>query len=76
MGASQVAEEIWAVVNALEIEHTQSAVSDRVTISSGIACINPALNMSPTVLIAAADAALYKAKAAGRNTYFPKMSTP
>src|ERR671932_371020 len=47
MGASQVAEEIWAVVNALEIEHTQSAVSDHVTISSGIACINPALNMSP-----------------------------
>jgi diguanylate cyclase (GGDEF)-like protein len=76
IGASQVAEEIWAVVNALEIKHAQSAVSDHVTLSSGIACINPALNLSPTILIAAADAALYKAKAAGRNTYFPKISTP
>jgi diguanylate cyclase (GGDEF)-like protein len=75
-GASQVAEEIRAVVNTLEIAHAQSAVSHHVTLSLGIACTQPNLNLDPTMLIAAADAALYQAKAAGRNTYFPQTCAP
>ncbi len=66
-GASQVAEEIRAVVNALQIDHIQSAVSQHVTLSLGIACMHPTADTSPFMLIAAADAALYQAKAAGRN---------
>jgi diguanylate cyclase (GGDEF)-like protein len=65
-----------AVVNSLEITHAQSAVSHHVTLSLGIACMNPTPNTSPTMLIAAADAALYQAKAAGRNMCFPQISDP
>lgn len=72
-GASQVAEEIRSVVNALEIAHAQSAVSHHVTLSLGVACMQPTPNTTPSMLIAASDAALYQAKAAGRNMCFPKM---
>jgi diguanylate cyclase (GGDEF)-like protein len=75
IGASLVAEEIRTVVNALEIAHAQSAVSEHVTLSLGVACMQPTLSTSPSNLIASADAALYKAKAAGRNMYFPRIST-
>lgn len=75
IGASLVAEEIRTVVNALEIAHAQSAVSQHVTLSLGVACMQPTTNTSPSNLIASADAALYKAKAAGRNMYFPRIPT-
>jgi diguanylate cyclase (GGDEF)-like protein len=73
--AAQVAEEMRSVVNALEIHHVQSAVSQHVTLSLGIACMHPTCNTSPTMLIAAADAALYQAKAAGRNRWFTQIPT-
>jgi diguanylate cyclase (GGDEF)-like protein len=73
-GATQVAEEIRTVVNTLGIPHVQSLVSPHVTLSLGIACMQPRLDNSPAKLIAAADAALYEAKAAGRNACFPKIS--
>lgn len=75
VGASLVAEEIRTVVNALEIAHAQSAVSEHVTLSLGVACMQPTLSSPPSILIAVADAALYKAKAAGRNMYFPRIPT-
>jgi diguanylate cyclase (GGDEF)-like protein len=75
VGASLVAEEIRTVVNALEIAHAQSAVSEHVTLSLGVACMQPTVNAPPSILIAVADAALYKAKAAGRNMYFPRIPT-
>lgn len=74
IGATLVAEEIRTVVNALEIAHAQSAVSEHVTLSLGVACMQPSSNTTPSMLIASADAALYKAKAAGRNMYFPRIS--
>jgi diguanylate cyclase (GGDEF)-like protein len=74
IGATLVAEEIRTVVNALEIAHAQSAVSEHVTLSLGVACMQPSHNTTPSMLIASADAALYKAKAAGRNMYFPRIS--
>lgn len=73
-GAAQVAEDMRTAVNALEILHVQSAVSQHVTLSLGIACMYPTPNTSPTILVAAADAALYQAKAAGRNRYFTHLS--
>jgi diguanylate cyclase (GGDEF)-like protein len=75
IGATLVAEEIRTVVNALEIAHAQSAVSEHVTLSLGVACMQPSPNTTPSMLIASADAALYKAKAAGRNMYFPRIPT-
>jgi diguanylate cyclase (GGDEF)-like protein len=72
-GAVQVAEEIRLVVNSLDIPHEGSDVSPHLTLSLGIACAEPTPNRSPTTLIATADAALYEAKAAGRNTSFPKI---
>lgn len=74
VGASLVAQEIRAVINTLEIPHAQSLVSSHVTLSLGIACTQPKHDTSPAMLIATADAALYEAKAAGRNTYFPQIS--
>jgi two-component system chemotaxis family response regulator WspR len=63
------------VINSLEIPHVQSAVSEHVTLSLGIACMTPNPHTSPTMLIAAADAALYQAKAAGRNRWFTQIPT-
>lgn len=71
--AAQVAEEMRSVVNALQIPHVQSGVSQHVTLSLGIACIDPTPSTSPAMLIAAADAALYQAKAAGRNRWFTQI---
>jgi diguanylate cyclase (GGDEF)-like protein len=73
--ATQVAEEMRNVVNALEIPHVQSAVSEHVTLSLGIACMTPTPHTSPSMLVAAADAALYQAKAAGRNRWFSQIPT-
>lgn len=66
-GAVQVAEAIRQSVKALEIPHENSSVSWCVTISLGVASILPRLEMSPAMLIAAADAALYQAKSSGRD---------
>ncbi|HEY9901194.1 MAG TPA: PleD family two-component system response regulator [Candidatus Sericytochromatia bacterium] len=73
-GAFLVAEEIRTVVNTLKIDHAQSAVSQHITLSLGVACMHPTPNTTPSMLIAAADAALYQAKAAGRNMCFPQIS--
>ena len=66
-GAKRLAEEMRKAVELLEIAHAASAVSGRVTISSGVAAIAPEAGAQPDMLIAAADACLYEAKLAGRN---------
>lgn len=65
-GAAQVAEIIRAEVMQAAIPHAASATGV-VTISIGVATLQP--NMTSTIadLTAAADVALYQAKAAGRN---------
>ena len=62
-----IAERLRLSVEALQRPHPRSSVSDVVTISVGVAVIAPSSTSSPAALCAAADAALYKAKNAGRN---------
>ncbi|MFZ5723123.1 MAG: diguanylate cyclase domain-containing protein [Pseudomonadota bacterium] len=65
------AEEIgWRVVRdiaAFRIPHRASTVAEVVTTSVGVACVVPSPLLSVRDLVAAADAALYAAKANGRN---------
>ncbi len=66
-GAKMVAERIRMNISQLEIEHSVSMPYQHVTVSLGASSVIPSKEQSPTVLIAAADAALYLAKAQGRN---------
>jgi diguanylate cyclase (GGDEF)-like protein len=51
----------------LAIPHQNSAISDRITLSIGIASEIPTLEQSLQILISHADQALYTAKNQGRN---------
>jgi diguanylate cyclase (GGDEF)-like protein len=66
-GARQVAETARAAVLACAIAHASSAGVEHVSISAGVASAAPGDDISPERLIAAADAALYRAKDLGRN---------
>ncbi len=66
-GAASIAEAIRLGVRQLQIPHAQSLTSDYVTLSLGIACKIPTLDISPQQLIATADQGLYQAKAQGRD---------
>lgn len=66
-GASAVAERMRMQVEALKLPHVNNVVGHDVTISLGVAVVVPDARVSPTTLVNAADEALYKAKAVGRN---------
>jgi diguanylate cyclase (GGDEF)-like protein len=66
-GALVIAEAMRREIELLGIPHRFSATSDRLTISLGVAGMIAERDASPRVLIEAADAALYRAKQAGRN---------
>ena len=66
-GAEIVAKNIYSEVKALNIPHTNSQISDRLTISLGVACTIPVIDSEASTLIAAADKALYLAKRQGRD---------
>lgn len=66
-GAQAVAERICGAVRDLAIPHAASATAPHVTLSLGVAALVPDSGSSLESLIAAADAALYRAKDAGRN---------
>jgi diguanylate cyclase (GGDEF)-like protein len=67
VGAMFVGERVCHCVKSLEVPHASSAISRFVTLSAGVASIMPQLGLTPDSLVAAADKALYQAKAAGRN---------
>jgi diguanylate cyclase (GGDEF)-like protein len=67
-GAMRVANELKSAIDMLKIEHRASDVSNYVTLSFGVAALVPTADTQPKTLIEAADKALYKAKALGRNT--------
>jgi diguanylate cyclase (GGDEF)-like protein len=62
-----LAETLRRRVAAARIQHGDSTVADHVTVSIGGAVTRPAAWDSLERLVAAADAALYRAKAAGRD---------
>lgn len=66
-GVETLAERLRAAVESLDIPHAGSRTAPRLTVSVGGACLVPIRGSSSASLIAAADQALYAAKAAGRN---------
>ena len=66
-GATVVAENIRSSVKALNIPHATSKISDRLTISLGVASVIPEIDSQASTLITAADKALYLAKQQGRD---------
>lgn len=66
-GALIVAERIRAAVEALHLPHSGSTVADHVTVSVGVASLHVGNDGMAAGLVAAADAALYRAKDGGRN---------
>lgn len=68
-GAIMVAERIRHAIKRLSIPHSGSEISDRVTISLGIASLIPEVEMYPEMLVEQADQALYQAKNQGRDRF-------
>jgi diguanylate cyclase (GGDEF)-like protein len=66
-GAVQVANLIQTGIKALEIPQTETQSGKHITLSFGVASLIPEYESSPEILIAAADRALYQAKAQGRD---------
>lgn len=66
-GAKKVAEGIISIIYDLNLVHAKSQVSDRITLSIGVACVVPNDDLSWEVPISFADRALYEAKQKGRN---------
>jgi len=56
-----------ACVESLKMRHGHSKVSDVMTVNAGVATMVPDGDTSRRTLVEAADKALYRAKAAGRN---------
>lgn len=65
--ALKIASRITANIKSLQIVHKNSLISDRVTVSCGLASIIPDSTTSATELINSADQALYEAKRQGRD---------
>jgi two-component system, chemotaxis family, response regulator WspR len=66
-GAVKIADSLRHAVEALELPHSYSPLTNIITISMGIACKVATEKSSPGDLIEMADEALYEAKNAGRN---------
>lgn len=62
-----IAQKMRGIIKRLKIDHVKSPVNRYVTLSFGVASTIPHLKSSPRILVAAADQALYQAKAEGRD---------
>ncbi len=63
----EITEQCRTAVSSLNIEHKKSSVSDRITISIGAGFIWPRADFEVDDCLRQVDAALYRAKEAGRN---------
>jgi diguanylate cyclase (GGDEF)-like protein len=68
IGAVHVAEQICAQVRSLAIPHLRS-LQKYVTISAGVATVNPCMESQMAKLVTIADQALYQAKQEGRDRF-------
>ncbi|MBR0669415.1 diguanylate cyclase [Roseomonas hellenica] len=76
-GAALVAEEVRAAVEAIGLTHEGNPPSGVVTVSIGLAAaLSPANFSDPMALVSASDAALYRAKRAGRNRVIGSPPAP
>lgn len=75
-GAVEVAERIQHELEALAIPHAASRIGSVLTLSLGIAAIEPVAQQQPRELVQRADEALYAAKAAGRNRIMRASQVP
>lgn len=65
--ACNLAEQLRRKVESARMDHPDSPSGPYVTVSVGVSALQPTRLQSPKILIAAADGALYAAKARGRN---------
>ena len=70
------AERLRRSVAALRIPHESKAPPGPLTISAGVAALTPGDSKSPDDILREADAALYRAKEAGRNRVAPLVDPP
>jgi len=70
-GSMAIAKTIRQGLLELAIPHEDSAVSKLVTLSMGVTSLVPVTDSHPSVLLTAADYALYRAKELGRNQTYP-----
>jgi diguanylate cyclase (GGDEF)-like protein len=66
-GALRVAEALHDEIRRLSLPHAGNSAVPFVTLSIGVACMTPGLQLAPQMLIEMADLALYEAKRQGRN---------
>jgi diguanylate cyclase (GGDEF)-like protein len=66
-GAAEVAERVRRAVHDRAIPHAASKAASVVTLSLGVACVEPRSNTTLEQLVEWADKALYRAKETGRN---------
>lgn len=67
-GAETLAQQVRTAVHALDLPHASSPTDARVTVSIGVACVHVQdQRWSAAELVGMADAALYRAKQAGRD---------
>jgi diguanylate cyclase (GGDEF)-like protein len=66
-GALTVADRLMGTIRNANISHPASAISDRITVSIGIASVNPTQELTLEDTINKADQCLYLAKQKGRN---------
>ncbi len=66
-GAERVTREVREAIETLHLEHKSSGITGHITLSFGVAAMVPRTGLSAKILIEAADKALYRAKARGRN---------
>jgi len=69
-GALILADKIQARISQLAVAHPGSEVSKWVSLSIGVASLQPRIDREPSELIALADQQLYQAKQNGRNQIF------